>query len=40
MSLLKTPTAKALLDEATLAGEDIAGCEGRLARFLERYLPP
>jgi SRSO17 transposase len=39
MSLLETPTAKALLDEATLTARDIAGCEGRLAAFLERYLP-
>ncbi len=39
MSILDTPTAKALLDEATLTPEDVMGCEGRLAGFLKRYLP-
>ncbi len=39
MSLLDTPQAKTLLDEATLSADDVAGCEGRLAAFLERYLP-
>lgn len=39
MSLLDTPAAKAFLDEATLTPEDVAGCEGRLGAFLERYLP-
>jgi SRSO17 transposase len=39
MSLLDTPRAKALLDEATLSADDVASCEGRLAAFLERYLP-
>jgi len=39
MSLLDTPAAKALLDEATVSEDDVASCEGRLATFLERYLP-
>ena len=39
MSLLDTSAAKALLDEATLSADDVATCEGRLAAFLERYLP-
>ena len=39
MSLLDTPAAKALLDEATLSADDVASCEGRLTTFLERYLP-
>jgi SRSO17 transposase len=39
VSLLNTPTAKTLLDEATLSADDVASCEGRLAAFLERYLP-
>jgi len=39
MSLLDTPTAKALLDEATLRARDVASCRGRLTAFLERYLP-
>jgi SRSO17 transposase len=39
MSLLDTPTGQALLDEATLSADDVASCEGRLAAFLERYLP-
>ena len=39
MSLLDTPAAKALLDEATVSEDDVASCEGRLAAFLERYLP-
>ena len=39
MSLLNTPAAKALLDEATVSADDVATCEGRLAAFLKRYLP-
>jgi hypothetical protein len=39
MSILDTPAAKALLDEATLSADDVAGREGRLGAFLERYLP-
>jgi len=39
MSLLDSPVAKVLLDEATLTGHDIAGCEGRLGALLQRYLP-
>ncbi|MHC4250754.1 MAG: hypothetical protein ACYS9X_16640 [Planctomycetota bacterium] len=38
MSLLDTPAAKTLLDEATLSADDVAGREGRLTAFLERYL--
>lgn len=39
MSLLDTPQAKALLDEATLSEDDVASCGGRLTAFLESYLP-
>ena len=39
MSILDTPRAKTLLDEATLSADDVASCEGRLTAFLERYLP-
>ncbi len=39
MSILHTPRAKALLDEATVSPDDVASCEGRLGAFLERYLP-
>ena len=39
MSLLDTAAAKVLLDEATVSADDVAGREGRLAAFLERYLP-
>ena len=39
MSILDTPRAKTLVDEATISADDVAGCEGRLAKFLERYLP-
>ena len=38
MSLLDTPTAKALLGEATLTAEDAESSEGRLQAFLQRYL--
>jgi hypothetical protein len=38
-SLLVHPTAQALLEDATLTPALIAGCRGRLARFLSRYLP-
>jgi hypothetical protein len=34
MSLLDTPAAKTLLDEATLSADDVASCEGRLGAFL------
>jgi SRSO17 transposase len=39
MSILHTPQAKALLDEATVSPDDVASCDGRLEVFLERYLP-
>jgi SRSO17 transposase len=39
MSILDTPQAKALLDEATVSAGDLATCDGRLGTFLERYLP-
>ncbi|MHC4504402.1 MAG: IS701 family transposase [Planctomycetota bacterium] len=39
MSLLDTPQARALLDEAAVSEEDVASCGGRLTTFLERYLP-
>src|SRR4051812_32356766 len=39
MSLLDHPDARMLLADAVLTPEDVRGCEGRLAAFLERYLP-
>jgi SRSO17 transposase len=39
MSLLETPAALALLDEAVVPLEAVQGGLDRLARFLERYLP-
>jgi SRSO17 transposase len=39
MSLLDRPDAQALLADAVLTPEAVRGCEGRLAQFLERYLP-
>ena len=39
MSILHTPQAKALLDEATVSPGDVASCDGRLETFLKRYLP-
>jgi SRSO17 transposase len=38
-SILEHPEAQALLDQATLSCATVRGCQGRLARFLERYLP-
>jgi SRSO17 transposase len=39
MSLLDHPDAQALLADAVLTPEAVRGCEDRLARFLQRYLP-
>jgi SRSO17 transposase len=39
MSILEHPQAKALLQQATLSSAAVRSCEGRLTRFLERYLP-
>jgi SRSO17 transposase len=39
MSLLDHPEAQALLADATLTPEAVAGCHGRLTAFLQRYLP-
>src|SRR3954463_4496185 len=39
MSLLDHPDAQVLLADAVLTPEAVRGCEDRLARFLERYLP-
>lgn len=39
MSLLESPQAQALLDEAEITARDIQGCEERLADFVERFLP-
>jgi SRSO17 transposase len=39
MSLLDHPEARALLADATLTPEAVAGCRGRLTAFLQRYLP-
>jgi len=37
--ILNHPQARALLDEATVSETMVKGCQGRLTRFLERYLP-
>ena len=39
MSLLDHPEAQALLADATLTPEAVAGCQGYLTGFLQRYLP-
>src|SRR5471032_2484526 len=39
MSLLETPQAQALLDEATLTASQVSSCQQRLTHFLSRYLP-
>src|SRR5215212_10498986 len=39
MSLLEHPTAQALLADAVISTEAVAGCQVVLEQFLERYLP-
>jgi SRSO17 transposase len=39
MSLLDHPEAQALLNDAVLTPEAVAGCADRLTGFLQRYLP-
>jgi DDE superfamily endonuclease len=39
MSILEAPQAEALLDQSTLTTGAVRGCEDRLTRYLERYLP-
>jgi SRSO17 transposase len=39
MSLLQKPEAMALLEDAELSGQSVAGCGDRLVAFLERFLP-
>src|SRR6266852_8488158 len=39
MSLLEHPQAQALLDDAEFSAADVRGCQHRLQRFLQRYLP-
>ena len=39
MSLLEHPTAQALLADAEVSAEAVAGCRRRLDAFLQRYLP-
>lgn len=39
MSLLEHPEAQAILADAVLTPDAVRGCEDRIARFLERYLP-
>jgi len=38
-SILDHPQAQALLEDATVSAAAVRGCQGRLERFLERYLP-
>jgi SRSO17 transposase len=38
-SILEHPEAQALLEQATLTPAAVRGCQGRLTRFLQRYLP-
>jgi len=38
-SILEHPVAQALLERATLSPAAVRGCQGRLTRYLERYLP-
>jgi len=39
MSILEHPQTQALLEQAVLSPAAVRGCEARLTRFLERYLP-
>src|SRR3954462_14522879 len=39
MSLLDQPEAQALLNDAVLTPEAVAGCADHLTGFLQRYLP-
>src|SRR4051794_13753563 len=39
MSLLDQPEAQALLEDAILTPQAVAGCADRLTGFLQRYLP-
>mgnify|MGYP001611147718 CR=1 FL=1 len=39
MSLLETPQAQALLEEATIKPSQMRSCQRRLTGFLKRYLP-
>ena len=38
-SILEHPQAQALLEQATVSAAAVRGCESRLTRFMERYLP-
>ena len=38
-SILEHPEAQALLEEAVLSPQAVKGCESRLTRYLQRYLP-
>jgi SRSO17 transposase len=39
MSLLEHPQAQALLADTEVTAADVRGCQDRLGKFLERYLP-
>jgi SRSO17 transposase len=39
MSLLEHPQAQALLEDAEVSAENVRGCQERLSRFMQRYLP-
>jgi SRSO17 transposase len=38
-SILEHPRAQALLDQATLSAGAVRGCQSRLTRFMQRYVP-
>ena len=38
-SILEHPRAQGLLEQATIAAAAVRGCESRLARFMQRYIP-
>src|SRR5712692_4243865 len=39
MSVLEHAKARALLAETELTGDSVRGCQERLTRYLQRYLP-
>lgn len=39
MSILDHPQAQLLLEDAVVTADTVRGCQGRLTRFMQRYLP-